>query len=57
MFTMEEKPTEVKLERTLAEKKVYTPPSLNIYGKLTELTASGTRPGMENGNMTMTEYG
>jgi hypothetical protein len=39
---MEEKTTEVKVERHLAEKKIYTPPTLNIYGKLTDLTGGGS---------------
>jgi hypothetical protein len=47
---MEEKPTDLKKERTVAKKKVYTPPTLNVYGKLTELTAAGTM-GANEGSM------
>jgi len=38
---MEEKSIETKQEEPTA-KKVYTPPTLSVYGKLTELTAAGT---------------
>ena len=39
---MEEKSIEKKPDQPVAEKKVYTPPTLTVYGKLTELTAGGT---------------
>jgi hypothetical protein len=40
---MDEKPIENKeQEQPVAEKKVYTPPTLTVYGKLTELTAGGS---------------
>jgi hypothetical protein len=52
---MEKKSIEVNEESPVKEKKMYTPPSLNIYGKLTELTASGSMIGMEVGSMTLTE--
>jgi hypothetical protein len=32
------------------EKKVYTKPTLDVYGKLTELTASGTSGVAESGS-------
>jgi hypothetical protein len=46
---MEKKPIEVEEERRVVEKKLYTPPTLNVYGKLTELTASGTGAMGESG--------
>ncbi len=36
---MEEKKVETKLEQPQEQKKVYTLPTLTVYGKLTELTA------------------
>ena len=39
---MDEKPIEKEQEGTVVEKKVYTPPALIVYGKLTELTAGGS---------------
>jgi hypothetical protein len=54
---MEEKPIEVNKERLVVEKKKYTPPSLNKYGKLTELTASGSKSGPEAGSMKLTHMG
>jgi hypothetical protein len=39
---MEEKSIEPKQEKANVEKKVYTPPKLNVYGKLTDLTAGGS---------------
>lgn len=38
---MEEKLIEKKQDQPIVIKKVYTPPLLTIYGKLTELTAAG----------------
>jgi len=38
---MKEKSIEKKPDQPVAEKKVYTPPTLTVYGKLTELTAGG----------------
>ena len=45
---MEEKSIEKKPDQPVAEKKVYTPPALTVYGKLTELTAGGTGIDMED---------
>ena len=39
---MEDKLIESKQEEVNVEKKEYTPPTLTVYGKLTELTAGGT---------------
>jgi hypothetical protein len=39
---MEEKKIETNEKQPVIEKKVYTPPTLTVYGKLTELTAAGT---------------
>ena len=36
-------------EQPVAEKKAYTPPALTRYGKLTELTATGTGMDIEAG--------
>ena len=47
---MEEKLIEIEQERQVVEKKVYTPPTVTIYGKLTELTATGTGQANENKN-------
>jgi hypothetical protein len=46
---MEEKKIKSKQnrQRTDTEKKEYNPPSLTVYGKLTELTASGSTPSGE----------
>lgn len=46
---MEEKLIETKEEQPTEEKKVYTPPTLIRYGKLTELTAGGSEPLQETG--------
>jgi hypothetical protein len=45
---MEKKLIEKEQERPAAEKRVYTPPSLKSYGKLTELTAAGSGTKTEN---------
>jgi hypothetical protein len=45
---MDEKKIEQEQEQPIVEKRAYTPPTLSIYGKLTELTASGTGMEMEN---------
>jgi hypothetical protein len=45
---MDEKNSGKKQVSVISEKKTYIPPTLTVYGKLTELTASGTNPGMEN---------
>jgi hypothetical protein len=45
---MDEKQINEK-DKTVSEKKVYTPPALNKYGKLTDLTASGTSNANETG--------
>jgi hypothetical protein len=42
---MKEKTIEKRQDQPAAEKKVYTPPTLTIYGKLTELTAAGSKSG------------
>ena len=39
---MEENLIEKEQDQTIVKKKVYTPPTLTVYGKLTELTAGGT---------------
>lgn len=47
---MEEKMIEKNQDPQIVKKKFYTPPALIVYGKLTELTAGGTKntgePGM-----------
>jgi hypothetical protein len=45
---MEEKLIENKAEQPAEVKKAYTPPTLTVYGKLTELTAGGTATRNEN---------
>ena len=45
---MDEKPIEREQEHPVVEKKVYTPPALTVYGKLTELTAGGSLGFPEN---------
>lgn len=40
---MEEKPIEKEKDQAVVKKKVYSPPTLTAYGKLTELTAGGTQ--------------
>lgn len=39
---MEEITIEKKQDEPVKEKKVYTPPALIVYGKMTELTAAGS---------------
>lgn len=39
---MEEKQIKKKHNRKFMNKRVYTPPALTLYGKLTELTEGGT---------------
>jgi hypothetical protein len=39
---MDEKQIEPKEEQLVEGKKPYTPPTLTVYGQLTELTAGGT---------------
>ena len=39
---MEEKLIEQEQDQPVVKKKIYTPPTLTVYGKLTELTAGGT---------------
>ena len=52
---MNEKLIESKEEQLVELKKVYTPPSVTLYGKLTDLTAGGSKnmpestPGEEMG--------
>ena len=45
---MDENKIEKEQEQTVEKKKVYTPPSLTKYGKLTELTAGGTADAAES---------
>jgi hypothetical protein len=40
---MDEKPIVKEGEQPVIKEKVYTPPTLTVYGKLTELTAGGSR--------------
>jgi hypothetical protein len=47
---MEEKAIEEKQEQPVGERKVYTPPTLTVYGKLTELTAGGSLGQPEGGS-------
>ena len=47
---MEEKLIETKQEGPTLEKKVYTPPALTVYGKLTDLTAGGSKGSLEGGS-------
>lgn len=47
---MDEKPIEKEHEEPIVEKKVYTPPELTVYGKLTELTGGGTGSVAESGS-------
>jgi hypothetical protein len=47
---MEEKSIETKEAQPVSEKKPYTPPTLAVYGKLTELTAGGSANAHEAGN-------
>jgi hypothetical protein len=51
MNIMDEKPIEKKEVQPVVEKKAYKPPALTTYGKLTELTASGTGAKSENNPM------
>ena len=46
---MEDKLIESKQEEVNVEKKEYTPPTLTVYGKLTELTAGGGGTSVESG--------
>ena len=52
---MEEKLIEKEQDQPVVKKKVYTPPTLTLYGKLAELTAGGSKnapednPGQEIG--------
>jgi hypothetical protein len=42
---MEEKMNELEqTQEKLPKKRTYTPPTLTVYGTLTELTAAGTKP-------------
>ena len=45
---MEEKLIEKEGDQPVVKKKIYTPPTLTVYGKLTELTAGGTGTEGEN---------
>ena len=47
---MDEKLIETKEEQPAKPKKVYTPPALTVYGKLSELTAGGSGHAHEAGN-------
>jgi hypothetical protein len=44
---MEDKMIETNAVQPVEGKKTYSPPAVITYGKLTELTASGTTPGTE----------
>jgi hypothetical protein len=44
---MEDKKIESNAVQPVESKRAYTPPAVITYGKLTELTASGTTPGGE----------
>lgn len=48
---MDEKLNKEGQDQTSGKKKVYTPPALTRYGKLTELTASGTGSKTESNPM------
>lgn len=50
---MEEKKIEKKQAQPTVKKRVYTPPMLTVYGKLTELTAGGTNTTGEPGMSTV----
>jgi hypothetical protein len=52
MNNMDEKPIESKEAKPVEGKKPYTPPTLTVYGKLTELTASGSQGANETGSGT-----
>ena len=45
---MDEKLIEKEGDQPVVKKKVYTPPTLTVYGRLTELTAGGSQPDTEN---------
>ena len=53
---MDGKLIETKQDQEIVEKRLYTPPKLVAYGKLTELTAGGSgtkqefNPGVEMGH-------
>lgn len=40
---MEKNLIEKKQDQPVVKKKVYTPPTLTVYGKLSELTAGGNK--------------
>lgn len=46
---MEEEVIKQKQDQKIAKKKVYIPPLLTVYGKLTELTAGGGGTRVESG--------
>jgi len=48
MIAMKDKSIEPKQEEAKVEKKEYTPPTLTVYGKLTELTAGGSSTAQES---------
>jgi hypothetical protein len=47
---MDEKPIEKEQEQPNVEKKVYSSPTLTVYGKVTELTGGGTKGTPEAGS-------
>ena len=47
---MDEKLIKEEQDQPVANKKVYTSPALTVYGKLTELTATGTGKDTEMGS-------
>lgn len=52
---MEEKLIEKEGDQPVVKKKVYTPPTLTVYGKLSELTAGGSGNAHESGNPDVTK--
>jgi hypothetical protein len=53
---MEEKAIEEKQGQPIGKKKVYTSPTLTMYGKLTELTAGGSGVSKEASKNQTTRY-
>jgi len=49
-MSMDKKLTKTKEKKLVVKKKAYTPPVLTLYGKLTELTAVGTKTGSAQEN-------
>lgn len=53
---MEDKKITNEEEQPVVEKKFYVPPTLTVYGKLSELTAGGSPDTNEPGSSTATGY-